>query len=400
MLLLCFTVFIDMVNGFFLMQDIHLPISQLYKLILLALMAFRVFFTKDFLFFLVLLIAFQIAPLVGWIKTGNFATYIEDMVLATKWLTIPLSFFYFKGVFQASYFSKIYNWLKYTVYFALFFLFINLLLGALGFGMSFYFHGYGNAVGTRGFIYAGNELTILVLTIGFLVAVYLKQIKRYFLFAIGFLLFVIFAFLITSKTVLGGVLIVFLIPWVSTLSRKISTKWLKLAFLIALLAIPLLIGVFYYGIKKSGVVEKLKTSREMNDGDFLQTLLSNRNNFLIDGWQAFSNNYNVFEKVFGLGQSYYVNLVDSIPELDFFTLLFTNGYFGLLALLLLIFYWFLNAKHLSQNKDNIYANSVILFLFFITISSNLAGHIYSSAIAGFYIGLSLAIMFMNKKKLS
>ncbi|MDT0294656.1 O-antigen ligase family protein [Mesonia ostreae] len=314
-----------------------------------------------------------------------------------KWVTIPLSFFFFKSLIQASYFINIYKWIKYAVFISFLFLSINLALGALGLGMAFYFHGYGNAVGTRGFIYAGNELTILVLTIGFLIATYLKQSKRYLLFLTTLLLFIVFAFLITSKTVLGGVLVVFLIPWISNFSRKISPQWLKIWFTIALLGLPILMGIFYYGLTQSGVVEKLKTSSKMNDGDFWQTLLSNRNNFLIDGWNVFEKNYNWLEKIVGLGQRYYVNLVRSIPELDFFTLLFTNGVLGLSVLLMLIYYWFLNAKKLSQAKDYIYANSVILFLIFITISSNLAGHIFSSAIAGFYIGLALAIMFVNKK---
>lgn len=388
-----------MINGFFLMKDIHLPISQFYKLLLLILLVFRISYSKDFIFFVLISFSFLVAPIFGFIKTGNFNFLIEDIIIITKWITIPLSFFYFKSLFQAPYFTKVYNWIKYPVVAGVLFLAINLALGAAGLGMSFYFHGYNNAVGTRGFIYAGNELTILVLTLGFLTASYLKQNKYYKLFVINLFLFLFFAFLITSKTVLGGVLVVFLIPWISNISRKISFKQLQIWFSIFLLGLPALIGVFYYGITKSGVIEKLKTSSEMNDGDFWQTLLSNRNNLLIDGWYTYEEEYNWLEKIIGVGQSYYVGLVKSIPEIDFFTLLFTNGILGLSVLLVVIYYWFLNANNLAHFRGYTYSNSIIFFLFFLIISSNLAGHIFSSAIAGFYIGLAIALMFFNKNKL-
>tara|TARA_B100000378_G_scaffold118180_2_gene94748 strand:- start:822 stop:2009 length:1188 start_codon:yes stop_codon:yes gene_type:complete len=388
-----------MINGFFLMKDIHLPISQFYKLFLLVLMAFKVLYTRDFLFFILIFFSFLIAPFFGFIKTGDFYFFIEDVITAIKWVSIPLSFFYFKNLFQSTYFIKIYNWIKYSVILGFLFLLINLALGAAGLGMSFYFHGYGNAVGTRGFIYAGNELTILVLTLGFLIASYLKQNKYYKIFVLSLFIFLIFSFLITSKTVLGGVLVVFLIPWISSISKRISFKKLQIWFVVFLLGLPTLIGVFYYGVTKSGVLEKLKISSKMNDGDFWQTLLSNRNNFLIDGWIIYREKYNFLEKVLGLGQNFYVNLVESIPELDFFTLLFTNGISGLSILLIIIYYWFLNANKLKELKGYNYSNAVILFLFFLIISANLAGHIFSSAIAGFYIGLAIALMFFNTNKL-
>jgi len=212
-------------------------------------------------------------------------------------------------------------------------------------------------------------------------------------------MFLLFSFLITSKTVLGGVLVVFLIPWITRISRKLKYKWLKILLVFVAVSIPILIGIFYLGITQSGFLDKLKTSKKMNDGNFLETLLSNRNNFLLDGWRSFIENYNLLEQIVGLGQTYYVNLVDSIPELDFFTLLFTNGIIGLLMLLTIIYYWFVNVNSLSHFKKYTHVESVKIFLIFIIIIANLAGHIFSSAIAGFFIGLSIALMFFNEERL-
>lgn len=388
-----------MINGFFLMRDFHLPLSQVYKTLIIGGMFFRLIFIRDFLFLLIILFVFQIAPFAGFLKTGNISGFFKDIIVATKWISIPISFFYFKALFQANYFHKIYPYLKFAIGLAIFWLSINMILGAAGLGMSFYFHGYGNAVGTKGFIYAGNELTILVLTLGFLLACYLKQKKNYLSSILMLFIFLLFSFLITSKTVLGGVLIVFLIPWISRFSRKLKYKWLKILLVFIAVSIPVLIGTFYFGITQSGFLDKLKTSKKMNEGNFLETLLSNRNNFLIDGWRAFTENYNLLEQIVGLGQTYYVNLVDSIPELDFFTLLFTNGIIGLLTLLFIIYYWFVNTNSLSRFKKYSQAESVKIFLLFIIIIANLAGHIFSSAVAGFFIGLSIAIMFFNEESL-
>ena len=77
--------------------------------------------------------------------------------------------------------------------------------------MSFYHHGYANAVGTKGFIYAGNELTILVLSLYFIVGCYIYYLKQYRNYLLLLLAFLGISFLITSKTVLAGVLLVFFI---------------------------------------------------------------------------------------------------------------------------------------------------------------------------------------------
>lgn len=375
-----------------------LPISQTYKSIVIVLMLFRLFFSKDSFFVFLLLIGFQVAPIFGFLKTGDFSIYFQDAIDASRWFTVPLGFFYFKTLFQASYFEKIKIWLKAVVFCALVFLTINLFLGALGYGSAFYFEGYGNEVGTSGFIYAGNELTILILALGFIIGSYLKHKKRHFVFCFIFVLFILFAFLVTSKTVLGGVLVVFAIPWLKSVPTKISKKWLNRIFGFILLGIPLLIYGFYWGILHSGVIKKMETSIRMNEGDLLSTLLSNRDKYLMEGWQVFSEKYSFIHQLFGIGQNYFINSMERSPELDFFTLLFTNGILGLILLLLLIWYWFLNTKTLAWNKNYPFSNQVLLFVIFLVLISNLAGHIFNSAVAGFYIGLAIAMMFYKSKK--
>lgn len=396
--LIGFTVLVDMVNGFFMMNEVKLPISQTYKFVLMFLMLLRLHRTKDILFVILIFIGFQIAPIFGLLKTGDFSTYLSDVIAAAKWFNVPLSFFYFKTIFQSDYRQKL-NWaLKNLFMWSFFFLAFNLTLGVLGFGQAFYFEGYGNASGTKGFIYAGNELTILVLAIGFVIAShhrYLNQNKKNILF---FILFLLFAFAITSKTVLAGVILVFLIPYMSSLKLRFHKKWVSRIIGLVILGIPATIAAFYIAITKTGIEKKLQNSAKINNNDFLTTLLSNRNNFVVEGWHLFVQDYSGFEKIVGLGQGFYVAGVKDVAEIDFVSLLFAAGVFGLLLLLLVIFYYFLNARLLMQVKNYVHAKSVFVFLVFLCIAANLAGHIFDSGIAGFYIGASIALMFYRNER--
>lgn len=399
--ILSYIVLVDMINGFFMMEFTKIPVSQLFKFFLLILLTFRLVKTKDFAFIVLLLIVFQIGPFFGLLKNGNVNDFFSDAVVATKWFNVPLSFFYFKTLFQGASFPLLENKIKLVVMRSFKLITLNMFLGFLGLGMAFYNHGYGNAVGTRGFIYAGNELTILVLTLGFMIAMYFYQKKLYKKYLFLFLIFLLFSFLITSKTVLGGVTIVFLIPLMSSIkiNVRINQKWVNRIFVSLVFGIPFLISIFYFGIINSGVLNKLKYSLKRNDNDILTVVLSNRNNFIKNGWDVFINDYSIIGKLFGYGQKYHVTISGHVAEVDFFSLLFASGFFGLLMLIFVILYWLLNALKLKQNPNFIYAKPVLFYLWFLIIIANLSGHIFGSGIAGYFIGLSIAVMFYYNPKI-
>lgn len=386
-----------MVNGFFIMQVVQLPISQFFKLILITLFLFRLLKTKDVVYVALIFLAFQIAPLVGFIKTKDILFYFEDVVAATKWFTVPLSFFYFKNLFQGLHLKEVEKSIRNVVTRSTLFITINMVLGALGFGMAFYFHGYGNSVGTRGFIYAGNELSILVLALGFIISCYYKYREKYFNYFVFLIVFLVFSYLITSKTVLAGVFFVFLIPWLTTIKKTFQKKWLYRITTFLIIGIPFIAYMAYVGISESGVLKKAEYSMKMSRNDFLTFLLSNRNNFLIENWAVYKD-YSWFEKITGLGQNHLLNLADKSPELDFFTLLFASGLLGLLTLLMLLVYWLINAIHFSKSKKHIFAKQTFVFLLFLIVTANTAGHVFTSGVAGFYLGFAIALMYYKTSK--
>lgn len=397
--LLSFVVLVDMFNGFFAMELTKLPISQVYKFIILVLFLIRLSVTNDIGLVVLLILAFQIGPVAGLVKTGNISVFAQDVIVSTKWVIVPLSFFYFKNVFQHPDYVKNHYRIKMIIKRSFGFICFNMLLGFLGLGMAFYNHGYSNAVGTKGFIYAGNELTIMVLAVGFIIAVYFYKKEAYRKFLAAFFCFLLFSFLITSKTVLGGVLIVFLIPVISSIRFRIKRKWIEWITALFFIGIPVLLVAFYVGITRSGVIEKFKYSLERNDYDMLTFLISNRNNFVKQGWEVYANEYPLSGKIFGYGQQYHLDLSGHLAEVDFLSLLFASGVAGLLFLFLLLYYWVLNADKLAGLEGYIYARPTFIFLWFIIVAANLSGHVFGSGIAGFFIGLALALMFYNTKNL-
>lgn len=394
---LSYVVFIDMINGFFMIEYHKLPISQTYKIFLLILILFRLSFTKDFSIILILLLVFQLGPIQGLVVSGDFSSFVNDVIVSTKWFNVPLSFFYFKNIFLKGLDQKMTLKIRKFIRSSFKFILLNMLIGFLGFGMAFYNHGYNNAVGTRGYIFAGNELTILVLAIGFLIAVYFFEKKNYKKYFFSFLIFLIISFLITSKTVLGGVIIIFLIPVISNIRIKFKKKWLNYIVATLTFGVPMLLFLLSFGILYSGVIDKINYSLQRNNYEIVTVLLSNRNNFLEKGWEVYTEEFSFLGKLLGYGQNYHLQLSGHLAEIDFFSLLFASGILGLLFLFLLIFYWFANAIFLKKQHKFIYAKSVLIFLWFIVIAANLSGHIFGSGIAGFFIGLAIALMFYKNK---
>lgn len=394
--LLSYVVLVDMVNGFFMMHYFKLPISQIFKFLILLLFFYRLSFTKEIIAVILIVLVFLIGPVYGLMATGNVSNFGNDMVVSTKWANVPISFFYFKNLFQSAYFQKIRKGMIKMVKRSLQFISLNLLLGALGFGMAFYNHGFNNAVGTKGFIYAGNELTILLLSVGFSIASYHYLNKRFKHYFLCFALFFLFSFLIVSKTVLVGVIMVFLIPVVANIKIKFSRKFINNAFAILLFLTPILVFAAIIGIRESGIIDRIEGSLRRNDNDWLTVILSNRNNFIREGWNIFRDDFSLAGKFLGYGQKFHLDLSGHLAEVDFFSILFASGLVGLAALILIILYWLMNANHLRKKEGYIFAPVVFLFILFLLIVSNLSGHIFGSGIAGFFIGFSIALMFYKK----
>src|SRR5690606_27823919 len=112
LILLSITVLVDMINGFFLMQGIKTPLNQIFKFAIVFLFIIRLSVTEYFWFIVLILALFLLAPLIGLMKHLNLNWFYEDVVVATKWFNVPLSFFYFKNLIQRPQFVRLKSSLK------------------------------------------------------------------------------------------------------------------------------------------------------------------------------------------------------------------------------------------------------------------------------------------------
>ena len=114
-------------------------------------------------------------------------------------------------------------------------------------------------------------------------------------------------------------------------------------------------------------------------------LLSGRDSFFIENMTVFYNS-NFISNILGLG------MPNKTIEIDLFDFLYISGYIGVFLLFIL---WIINIKRSIKNNE---ISSLILFTNFLLIGiSFVAGHIYSSAMAGAFIAIINILPMINKQ---
>jgi hypothetical protein len=396
-LLLFLNLPVDMVNGIFLTNGINLPmtVSQLYKLTILILIFFRLALFPG-IAILIIGIVYGIlftSSIVQAISTITIDFLLDDFIKISKYLTPFIAFFYFQTVFKRNpprILNKlIFNW----IYFSYIVLAINILLKLLGIGYPMY--EYGN-IGTKGFFYAGNEISAILLILCSFIAYQIWNIKKNKNQFLAFLFFnVLLSVLITSKTAVLGVFLIFGVIAFNPKQFKLSLK--RILFLIGttVLFIPTVIYFAYTMIINSTVMVRIEYF--WNKLDFMTFVFSSRNVFVKEMWYYYIHDYNIVQKIIGPGQVYYESKLGTIVEIDLLDIFFAYGIIGAISFLLSITLIFLTSYLYKKRKlSNPYGRLSYIMILFLTVISMFAGHIYSSGIGGFYIGFIFSIMFYQR----
>src|SRR5690606_8715702 len=99
-----------------------------------------------------------------------------------------------------------------------------------------------------------------------------------------------------------------------------------------IVAIPI---VIYFGVKSTGLLERMAFFYERMD--ILTFILSGRNLMVEAATKFFFTEYSFLEYLFGVGQQGFLNLMNiyngspHFIEIDFFDVLFMNGFFGVIV---------------------------------------------------------------------
>lgn len=368
---------VDSVNGLLLRSD-FMSISQIFKISVAFIVIKKCQGNKTFNNLLFGIIVYLSLYLFNIVLHGEEVA--SSITLVSKLITSILFYYYFLQVLSAdeSYFEqKAYHVFKWNfLFFA-----ANMLLGIMGFGYA----AYGDAedgIGSKGFFYAGNELSGVVAAVFPWVFFYIiKNYSNIIYFMSGIVLFVL-VYTLSTKSGIFATFLLFLMTALFYGDKKIkiiiSFSSIVLAFYIIIHIHSLLetevavIERFYYFLERDGLMDAMTSGRLDHWGE--ESVVFFKSDILI--W------------VFGLGGMRTV-------EMDPPDSLLNCGLIGFIALM--SFYIKGLAKPFKRRyKNNPYRLVVFYSNVILVVISIVAGHILFSSMAGMLIALSNAMLLINK----
>lgn len=388
---------IDMINGFLLTNNVNLPISlgQLHKLAILFFLFIRFLFYPQQLLIAVGTSFLLLIPTIYQLTIGFSEPFLfADIIKVSKYLTPLYAFLFFaRYIKQAG--KKEYILLLKFIKFSYVVLAGNILIKLLGFGYPMYEFG---DIGSKGFFYAGNEVSALLIVISSILGIHIWKNfhwSRYLLFTL-FTLFV--GFTIGSKTGVLGLIIMFTLVPLKPLSFVVNIKKMISFGTAVLILIPIALYSMWRAIQETDLM--IRITYFSQKFDMLTFLLSNRNVFLQDAWRAYRLKYEGIEKIIGVGQAKFEWLTnDRTVEIDVIDIFFAYGIIGVSLLILLLGILIAQASKFSRNGDHPFANFDLLMCILLIAISSTAGHVFSSGMAAIFIGLLFALMYFKKEQL-
>lgn len=386
---------IDTINGFLLHNNVSLPISvaQLYKSLLLILLVLKIAFRPSFLLYTFFIFCILFFPSIYKVfKDSTMSHLFPDIIKISRYLTIILSFYFFTNYFQN---QRGENIIFQIVYLSYAVVVVNILVKYIGLGYPMYNY---DDIGSRGFFFAGNEISVLLLILSAIIGKRLWMQNKYFLyFTIG-LLTVFTALTISSKaSMIGAIIILLMVPIKRPSINSINFKSIFKYSLSILIVTPLIILTVWKFVKNSKVYERFVHFYE--ELDFLSFIYSNRNIFFFEYLEIYKNEYNFLEKIIGVGQTAYEELSEmQTVEIDSIDILFAQGIIGVIVFIGLITFVFLQSLKLSFFSNYHYANFTFFMCVLLFVISNFSGHTFNSGMAGPFIGLTFALMYIKTNK--
>lgn len=280
----------------------------------------------------------------------------------------------------------------FTIAFASFLgLVFNVLLGALGLGSGMYKGVDGGSVGTRGLIYAGNELSVAIVVSGAILMMQALEKSSYLKFSIlGLVMLILSIFLTTKVAIFGVAMLVIWLPVAKVFKEMKRFRIPKRAssfLLVVFFAMPFLAAfTFHIVFFHFNLGERLLFFYEKVG---LTTLMfSHRNIWAIEALGLFRD-YNLVEFFFGTGRDWWGSMSgNKMVEIDAVDFLMSYGFFGLISLCFFILF---SITSTIRNFNKPYAVYVLIVLMLLAIISSTAGHVFNSGTAGFLVALLLAL---------
>lgn len=308
------------------------PLSAAYKSLLLLLMTGALLWhqVRGLLLPLGLLLLMLAGPFYSLLQTGNSAGFSYDAGMVLKILSPMFAALYFFHLVQRAP-EQARHALHQIMLFSFTILWVNLLLGRLGFGFEAYLpNDYlpDQNLGTKGFFKATNELSALLLVLsGYLFGYYWPQSKLKFALVLGLSLFCASSML--TKTGIGGVLL--LAMFIPLLQSKLYwqrySRWIGATVLLLIVAGVGFIWQLPFILETLGIGQKLMWVYQQQG--LLGVILSSRDQYAAQNWQLATEYFQHWHLLVGIGVTG-LELYTSKPlaELDPVDLFIWYGGFG------------------------------------------------------------------------
>jgi len=373
---LCF-IPVDMVNGVLIRNGI-IGISLPYKLLALGLIIYYLIKHNRVLQVLYVPLIIIIYMLFTSVNSPSGQIFPLHMV---KYLSGVIFYLYFAHLVKKNREDDLFVIAKYSFIF----LSLNSLIGAFGFGYPMYTVNEEVSIGSRGLIYAGNELGPALVASGSLLMMKYLSDNKYRPFFIVAISMLFSASVLTSKvSILGTLLLLFMFLFIKSYKSMKNLKISKRDFNFAVLMycfLPVTTGVsLYYALYESNLFERL--NHYYYKTDFLTFILSGRNHRVEDGLATMSDSYAFIEYIIGSFR------FENTTEIDFFDFLFQYGIVGVLLTYGLVCGFLIFTFFVSDNKYTTYLTLSILLIFAMSLT---AGHIFNSGTSSFLFAILFAL---------
>lgn len=362
---------VDSVNGFMLREGLP-SVSMPYKLTLIIITCL-LFSLYVKIIVISLIILFYL--IYGVISFG-FTQTLQGMDWLVKLLSIIYFYYLFKRLFSHD--NDCYNRFVSFCFICFFVLAFNVCLGLFGVGYSSY---SSSDLGSKGFIYAGNELGFaIILSASVILAKFIheKNYKSYCYFS----LFLIFVSALTAVKVafISSIIIILIFPLLSLHVRSnfffVSKKAMIFVSLLYLISPFIIASALYYFLFNVGLWERIQFF--WGRTSFIDFILSGRFERLLLSLDIFLHDYSLVEKLFGRG----VTWIDGVKvfnnvEIDLFDFLMRYGLFGFFSCLVLILF----CLHIALSSNHVHKRYYIVVFFLGLAVSLTAGHVIYSGTA-------------------
>ena len=384
-----FWLIIDSITGFFISYGINMPLSQIFKLLILLLIIIRLCRIKIFLTslsFLSIYIAWYFSHLALINKD-----YSLPLLLLSKFLTLLFLYAYFRHYLN-KYPAKLLINAQKALVIAWIVIAFNVIIGVMGYGIPTYGESEEDIdMGVKGFFFAGNELGgIMAVLAPFMV--YIVQTRLYSIKRILAILTILTVGVLvgTKSSILASLLSAIVVPLLYMPLRQC----LKTLFIFSIFVIFLFSSPFIKNILSDisiGLIDRWIYFYNEEGGEITKFILSGRDVFWDSKKELFLNS-NLITQMFGMGAE------GKFVERDHLDFLLIFGYLGLIVIVSFYSYLLVIAIKFRHNNPLV---KVIIFSDLLVISIGyIAGHVWYTAMSSVYIALLNALAFINNETIS